>query len=83
MPKRKFSPEIAGFFTLVLVMSVLGYRWEKANFHWATIILAIFMYLVRGFSITVYYHRYATHKQDGDDHHSKPITPFNNKPSRE
>ena len=63
MPKRKFSPEIAGFFTLVLVMSVLGYRWEKANFHWATIILAIFMYLVRGFSITVYYHRYATHKE--------------------
>jgi len=62
MPRRKISWEIAGFFLFLTIASVAGLWWEWYHFHWQTIVLAVAMYLLCGFSITVYYHRGITHK---------------------
>ncbi|OHB17733.1 MAG: hypothetical protein A2749_01695 [Parcubacteria group bacterium RIFCSPHIGHO2_01_FULL_45_26] len=63
LPRRKFNWPIGLFFALITLLSALGVWWEFSNFHPATIVLALVLYLIYGFSITCYYHRRLTHKQ--------------------
>lgn len=59
---RHLNYLIAGFFFVVTAMSLVAVWWNVNHFRWQTFVLQVILWFIAGITITIYYHRYATHQ---------------------